>query len=121
MLGLLSLIPGLGSIAQGIAGAYFDKQVRLYMAKTGTSRDVAVAAIQAMASVQDRWWFVAALVPAFALPFVIWTWKAVVWDKIVMAGATSTDPLTGTLGWAYTIIVSSIFVHGMVDSFKRST
>lgn len=117
---LLALIPGLGSVVQGISSAYFDKQVRMYMARTGTTRDVAVAAIQATASVENRWWFVAALIPAFALPFVIYDWKAVVWDNIVLGGQGSTPALGGTLNWVHITVVSSIFVHGIMDSFKRS-
>ena len=119
--GLLGLIPGLGTIVQGVAGAYFDQKVRIYQAKTGATRDVAVAAIQAAEAVQTRWWFVAALIPAWALPFVIYDWKAVVWDNIVMGGEASTPALVGTLNWVHITIVASIFAHGIMDSFRRGT
>ncbi len=48
-----------------------------------------------------------------AMPYAAWTWKAVLWDKIVMQGHSTTDPLTGSLGTAYWIIISGLFLHAL--------
>lgn len=112
---IASFIPGLTGLATAFFQAKFNKDVALYQAQTGATAAVAQEAIRAQASVQTRWWFVAALIPITAFPFIAWTYKAIVWDKLIMAGTTSTDALTGSLGWAYVVVMSSIFVHGVVD------
>src|SRR3954454_24874618 len=44
-------------------------------------------------------WYTACIRPLFAAPFVIFTWKVVVWDKVLGWGAT--DPLAGDVSaWA---------------------
>lgn len=69
-----------------------------------------------MSAVEQKWSFVAALIPITALPFIIWTWKAVLWDKIIMAGTTSTPALTGTLGTVYITVMGAIFLHVWIKS-----
>ena len=45
--------------------------------------------------------------PAFAAPFVIYTWKLVVWDKVL--GWGSTDPLGADLSALMVTIVGAYF------------
>lgn len=100
--------------------AFFDK-VFGYVGqidKDRTSVDIAQIAaeqtsIQAMSAVEQKWSFVAWMIPIFSLPYAAWTWKAVLWDKIVMQGHSTTDPLTGSLGTAYWIIISGLFLHAL--------
>ena len=115
---LALLLPFLGGLINPILNYLTkrqDAQVQIYMAKTGADRDTAIAAIQATAAIQGKWWFVAALQPLFALPFVIYTWKVVLWDIVFKLGET--DAIHGTVGWVYTIVVSSVFVHGITSTF----
>jgi len=120
MLGaLLGLIPGLSGVVQGITTAYFDQKVRLYQAKTGATRDVAVAAIQGTTAVAQRWWFVAILYPLGALPCLAYLYKTIMWDVIIMGGTTETDPLKGMIGWAFYTIIGSIYVHAIVDTVVK--
>jgi len=116
----LGMIPGIASIVSAITTAWFNSKVQIYQAKTGCMRDVAVAAIQA--EVQNNQakvsWITALasnpvmmfIVVGFAMPFIIYEWQAIVYDKVWMHGTTSTDPITGPLAdWA-SIILSGIFI-----------
>lgn len=123
MMWLLSLIPGLLKPILDYFTARQNAQVQMYMAKTGADKDTAVAALQATTSIQNKWWFVALLQPLMAAPFVAYTWQVVLYDKMISVWLTGhthdTDPLTSTVGWVYTVVVSSIFVHGIVDNVLR--
>lgn len=126
MLGLIAsivgLIPGLESLAASWHSSDLEAKVKMYMAKTGADRDTAVAAIQAQAQVQTRWWFVALLPVLWALPFVLYTWKVVVWDNVVcpfkLVGPATcfTEPLGGVMATMLLMIVTFYFAHGMRNS-----
>ncbi len=116
----LALIPGISSVIQAITSAWFNAKVQLYQAKTGVIRDVAVAAIQAeVVNNQTKVSWIMALasnpvmlfiVFGFAFPYIAYEWKAILWDKVIMLGTTSTDAITGPLAdWAQ-IILGGIFV-----------
>jgi hypothetical protein len=70
---------------------------------------VATTAIVEQGQVQTKWWFAAAIPPLFALPFIAYTWKVVVYD--IMLGLGSTAPIGGTVGWVYTMVVGFYFLH----------
>lgn len=121
---LLGLIPGISSLIQGVTAAWFNSKVQLYQAKMGVAREVAVAAIQAeVANNQAKVSWIMALasnpammfiVVGFAMPFIIYEWKAIAYDKVWMGGATTTDVIAGPLAdWA-NIILSGIFVTSTV-------
>lgn len=113
---LVSFIPGLTSLGTSWINASYNAKVDEIVAKTGASRDVALGVIQMQQAVQTRWWFVAAIPPMFAMAFVVYVWKAVVWDNVIMAGATSTPALNGTLGTVFIMVVAFYFAHGMSKS-----
>lgn len=65
-------------------------------------------------------WFTRSVRPLWALPFVIWTWKVVVWDK-VLASYTggSTDALDGQIGVLCTTVAGAYFVGRSAETITR--
>jgi hypothetical protein len=74
-----------------------------------TEGAVAVATIQEQQAVQTKWWFAALIPPLFAIPFVMLTWKLVVYDT--MLGWGTTDPLGSTINTVYGMVVGFYFLH----------
>lgn len=109
---ILTFIPGLTKLGQSWVDDHYNAQVAEYTTRLNVSRDQAVAILQMQQAVQTKWWFVAAIPPMFALPYVIYTWKAIVWDKVIMQGATSTDTVGGFLGTVFLMIVTFYFAKG---------
>lgn len=103
---VFSIFKLLGNVFSG----YFTEKVALVQAEAG----VETAAINATASVETRWWFVAAMIPVFALPYAIWEWKAIVWDKVIEHGLTRTDPLSGPLAWGFPVVLGGLFMHWLI-------
>ena len=121
-LALLTAIPGIGKIITGVTSAYFNAKVQIFQARTGATKDVAVAAISG--AVQEnhdqvnRLNVIAGnkaltyLVVGFALPLMLFLWQSVVWDKLACPHLSwlsnfscTTDPLKGQIAdWATTII-----------------
>ncbi len=110
---ILGIIPGLTGLATTIATKAFDAKVKMFQAKTGADRDVAVATIRKAAidshEGTERLKVIAgsrvllAIVVGFATPFIIFEWKVVVVD--IVLGWGSTDPIKGQVAdWATTII-----------------
>lgn len=112
LLAFINVIPGLGAVAQGITKAITDAKVNMLVARTGTTRDVAVETIRAAAladqahSVQMQavlnsplvW-----LIMAFGSVVFAYFAKCVVWDT--MLGWGSTPALHGDVAvWMNTII-----------------
>lgn len=91
---LLTLIPSLIGLAQ----RYFQAKTDLQIARTGASRDVAVAAVAASATESEGrakvWGAIGGckalvyIVVAMAIPVIWWEWKIVVWDTILGYGST---------------------------------
>lgn len=52
----------------------------------------------------------------FALPFVIYNAKLVLWDKIIMDGATKTDPLSAELYQVELACIGFYFLHSAAVS-----
>ena len=56
----------------------------------------------------------------FAAPFVIYTWKLVVWDKVLAYWTHgTTDALGGDLGKIFMIVLSGYFVDTVVRRVTR--
>ncbi|MEJ2435539.1 MAG: hypothetical protein P8Y53_21200 [Pseudolabrys sp.] len=50
-------------------------------------------------------WYTALPRPLFALAFIVYVWKVVVWDKVLRLGAT--DPLSGAVAqWAMIVLTA---------------
>jgi hypothetical protein len=109
---LLALLLPLLKLLDGIFGYVSNVETT----KLQTATQVEVASISGIASVERRWWFVSALIPAFAIPYALYYGKVVAWDNVWMNGHSSTPALHGsadTVGW---IIVTGLFLHAMARS-----
>lgn len=67
---------------------------------------------------EQGWWVTAMIRPLFALPFIIYIWKVVVWDKVLGWGIT--DPLTGFAANAAVTVIGAYFVSRGVEKVARS-
>ena len=54
---------------------------------------------------------------AFAFPFIVYTWKLVLYDKVLSLGAT--DPLSAELSHLFWIIIGGYFVDTTVKGVAR--
>lgn len=109
---LASLIGG--PVVNGLISAYKTKldaaNTRDHMAADLAAKEIeAEIAARAQASAvviaeQGRW-YTACIRPLFAMPFVIFAWKVVVWDKVL--GLGSTDALAGDIStWAGYVVIA---------------
>jgi len=118
---LFSLIgTALGTIFQALS-PIFSSLFNYQTAKVEAEAGVATASIQATEQVESKWWFVAALIPAIALPFAIYIWKAVAWDKVIgpmFDVHSSTDPINGPLGTVFIVVIGGLFFHSFMSLFK---
>jgi hypothetical protein len=87
--------------------------------------DAREAALNAQTvQVEQGNWMTRWVRPAWAAPFVIYTWKVVVWDK-VLADWThgSTAPLTGPIATLMTVVAAAYFgfrgLQYVVREFKK--
>lgn len=53
----------------------------------------------------------------FALPFIIYTWKLIVWDKVAHLG--STDPLSSDLTQLFWIVIGGYFLDVTIRGTAR--
>lgn len=105
----------------GILDKIFGYVANVETTKLQTQAEVDVATIQGTAAVEGKWWFVALTIPLFALPYILYVWKAVAIDKVIAPilhwkGAwATTDPINGPLGTVFWIIVTGIFLHAITN------
>lgn len=62
-------------------------------------------------------WFTRIIRPLWALPFVIWTWKVVLWDKVLGLGVT--DELHGAVGGLLVTIAGAYFLGRSAETVAR--
>ena len=116
---ILGIIPGVGSVVQNVVGKLYDSKVAITTARIGGDAKVAAEIVQAEAKVRGSFYDAMShsralmfLIIGFAMPFMVWEWKVVVWDIILQWG--STDPLKGEVAdWAK-IIIPSLFGAGTI-------
>lgn len=53
----------------------------------------------------------------FALPFIVYLWKLVIWDKVIGLGAT--DALSPTLENVMWTVIGGYFVQWTIGGFKK--
>jgi len=118
---LIGLIDPIGKIADKIA------QVQIEKARATTDREK-IAADERIKGLESRRDVLVAeagsgvnqfIRAAITLPFVIYFWKLIVWDKIVMAGRAATDDLGDNLWWVATVIIGFYFVSDVTRQVTR--
>ena len=131
------LMPVLGWLGNLLGGPFAKAAVDAYKAKldAGNTHERIAADVTARELVVEQrelelkaqlivaeqgHWFTRMVRPLWALPFVIWTWKVVVWDK-VLAGYTdgTTDPLEGQIGVLCTTVAGAYFVGRSAETITR--
>lgn len=117
---ILALITALPHILDGVnafTAKYYDAKVQITAARIGGDVEMAKTIVYGtVAEGQTRVEGLKVLASSkvllflfvgFALPFMVYEWQAIVYDKIIMHGTTSTDPITGDLaGWGHAVIYS---------------
>lgn len=120
MLGfLLGLINPLGRITEQLAAAYVQRsnaqteQQRIAAEERISTLEARKSVIlQAQSDPMERWVRI-----GFALPFILYLWKLVIWDKLLGWGAT--DDLSADL-WAISyIVLGGYFVDTVVRRLKQ--
>lgn len=110
---IIAFFTALPAVTGGITSfltAYNDAKVRMFIARTGATRDVAVAAVNGAVTERVSVNNVIAgsralqfLVIAFAVPIVAYEWKVVIWDT--MLGLGSTPAVRGDVAeWMKTVV-----------------
>ncbi len=119
IMGFLHLLPGFTALAQFIVGKVYDSKVKMYAARWGTTRDIAVAAIQAEAVTNQAkvgWMQAVAASPVlsfvvvgFAFPFIYYLNKVIVWDLCLGWGTTPVLKYALLSDWGG-VIIGGIFL-----------
>jgi len=73
-------------------------------------------ALQILRAEQGRW-YTAFPRPLFALAFILYVWKVVVWDKVL--GLGSTDPLSGDVAQWAAIVLTAYFGGRSIEKVAR--
>lgn len=79
------------------------------------TRDVEIAA-EIVKSEQGRW-YTACIRPLFCLPFIVFTFKVIVWDKVLGWGVT--DPLDPNMWNVFMIIIGAYFGGRSIEKVAR--
>mgnify|MGYP001562613054 CR=1 FL=1 len=115
-----------GPIVKGLLDAYKAK-IDLKSKQDVLAADLAakeiegeIAARQVEASIirqeQGRWW-TAIIRPLFALPFIIFIWKVVVWDKVLGLGVT--DKIDPNMWNVLLTIIGAYFGGRTIEKVAR--
>lgn len=121
---IAAMIPGIGNIVTSLTNSFFNAKVAMVQARTGADASVASQLVSAAAlseqtavarlSVIAGSWVLSFLTLGFAVPYMVYAWQCIVYDKIIMHGLTKTDALGGDLSaWGATII-ACLFGSGTV-------
>lgn len=114
IIAFLGIIPGVSTVIGAIMGKMYDAKVAITTARIGGDVSVATAMVNASIAVEASRvqgltviagsWVLSFLVVGFATPFIIYEWKVVVWDTVLMWGVT--NPIRGAvIDWGGTIIM----------------
>lgn len=107
----------LAGIASKLASAYAAREA----AATDAERikaDITIKQLEArQASIVNGGRLSAWVQVLWAVPFIIYTWKLVLWDKVLGMGVT--DPLSADLANLQQIIVGAFFLTVAVDKIVR--
>jgi hypothetical protein len=128
------LAPLLGFLGNLLGGPFAKAALDAYRAKLSSentsekiaadlaARELAVEqrerelALQILRVEQGRW-YTALPRPLFALAFILYVWKVVVWDKVF--GLGSTDPLSGDVAQWALIVLTAYFGGRSIEKVAR--
>lgn len=124
IIAFFNMIPGLSTMITSLTTSYFNSKVQLTSARLGADTTIAAAVVCAAAKAEatsvDRLkviggsWVLSFLTVGFALPYMIYEWQCVVYDKLWMDGHHATDALTGDIASWATVIIGCLFGSGTV-------
>lgn len=115
-----------GPVVNGLIGAYKAKldasnktdALAADLAAKEIAGEVALRQQEASIIRQEQGWWVTALIrPLWTAPFIIYTWKIVVWDIVLKMG--STDPVRGDLATLMMIIAGAYFGGRSIEKAAR--
>jgi hypothetical protein len=111
---------GIAAIGTELRGAY-EARLKATNDHEKLAAEETIARLEAQQSIllaeQGRW-LTAWIRPAFALPFVIYLWKLVLWDKVLKQG--STDALSPELSQIMMVIIGAYFLtRGFEKVFEK--
>jgi len=84
-------------------------EIQAEIAARGAAKEIIIAE-------QGRW-FTAMIRPLFALPFVIFAWKVIVWDKVLKMGTT--DAIDPNMWSVFLAVVASYFGLSAIDRIAK--
>lgn len=124
---ILAFFQALPALVQGVEAftkAHYDAKVRITTARIGGDVTVATQIVSGVVTegqtrveflrVVSQSKFLMFLVGGFALPFMAYVWKVVMWDILIMAGTVATDPIRGNVADWGGYIIAGIFGTGGV-------
>lgn len=128
ILAFFQAVPAITGGINNFVSKYYDAKVQITTARIGGDVDVAKALVSGVVAeggvrveflkTVSQSKFLMCLVGGFALPWIIYEWKAVVWDNIVcpaLYGRTGfTPPMTGLVADWSGVILAGIFGTGSV-------
>lgn len=126
MLALIARLLG-GPIVNGLLTAYRAKldaaqsseRISADLAAKEIEADIAARAdAKAIILAEQGAWYTACIRPLFALPFVIYNGKLVIWDKVL--GWGSTDPLSSELFQIEMIVIGAYFLGRSAEKVART-
>lgn len=115
-----------GPIVNGLISAY---KARLDAANTRDHQAADLAKTEILGEIELRkqekellqseqgWWVTALIRPLFALPFIAFAWKVIVWDKVL--GLGSTDALDPNMWSVFITVVSAYFGGRTIEKVAR--
>ena len=115
-----------GPIVSGLIGAYRAKLesaskqdvLAVDLAKAELEAEIAARAEanKIIIAEQGRW-YTAIIRPLFALPFIIFAWKVIVWDKVLAWGTT--DALDPNMWSVFLAVVTAYFGGRSLEKIAR--
>lgn len=110
---------GISAIGAELRAAY-EARLKAQNDHERLEADMAIAQLQARQAVllaEQGSWATRWIRPAFALPFVIYDAKIIVWDKVL--GLGSTDPLTPEFWQLQMIVFGAYFITRPFEKVAR--
>jgi hypothetical protein len=99
-----------------LANSEDQRTAELMKRELDVERRARELATQVVTAEQGRW-YTALPRPLFALAFIVYVWKVVVWDKVL--GLGSTDPLSGDVAQWAMIVLTAYFGGRSLEKVAR--